>query len=89
MMPGRYDSVTIGDYHEVIEKLMEAAEALDNYGDSKNKNLIGNIIKNMYITSKEITEEAKKLVTDPSHLEKVSEAEHSYTKEWLINNKLL
>ena len=92
-MNGRFDNWlpknTVGDYHELVGKLMDAAEALDNYGDSENKKVIGRIIKKLYITSKEITEEAKKLVVDSSHLEKLSESEHSYTKEWLINNELL
>lgn len=72
---------TIGDFHEIVGKLMECADFFQEHGDP-NEVLIARIVEQMYNDHLELAKGQGLKDTDP-YLTSLK-----YIKEWLDGNKV-
>ena len=76
---------TVGQYHELIDQLINTAKALGEFGNQEGKKAVTEIVKKMYFEQMSNIEEASLLVRDHDLIENVTLG-YAYIKEWLDEN---
>lgn len=71
---------TIGDFHEIIQKLMECAEFFQEHDELERMNVLHGLVEQMYNEHLELAKGLKD--TDPYFVSL------KYIKEWLDANKV-
>ncbi len=79
---------TVGQYHELIDQLINAAKALGEFGNQEGKKAVTEIVKKMYFEQMRKIEEASFLVRDHDLIENVTLG-YAYIKKWLDENNAI